>query len=572
MPDLIINIATKNGTGSLSSNQILTKSLFLAGFDPASYNFFPSNIKGLPCLYHLRLNDEGRKGFEKKAHILLSLNPENRDEDLKTLREDGIFISDEKEEKTTKTKNHIRLPLSKLSKDFPPTIRPFIKNMLSISFLWHLLEKDSSLLEKEVRGFFNKKKKDFLKENLEALRLGKDLAGDVKLSFSLPKKTRDKNKSLLISGNEASALGALMSNCQFLSWYPITPASSLAETFEKLSSHLKDEDGKKTSLSLQSEDEISALSQAIGASWGGIRSMTCTSGPGLSLMSEGAGLAYFAEIPTVLCNVQRAGPSTGLPTKTMQSDLLSSVFLSHGDTKLITLLPGTVEEAFSFTKKAFFLSEEFQTLVILLSDLDLGMNLRSSKEFEIKEKEKEEEFLKNKDFPFRENEKGVSLRALPGSSISYINKSSGHNEKGEYSEKGEDFTWKLNKLRKKLESAKKEVPPPLIKYEEGASLGFICFGTCEDTVLDFRKELEKKGEKTNFMRVRAYPFSKEVEEFLEKCEEVFVVELNRDGQMKSLLSMECPRLAFKLRSLLQYDGRPLFIDTLRDEFQKRSKT
>lgn len=625
MENLNLNIATVNGTGSLSANQLLTKILFRSGWAIGSYNFFPSNIAGLPCLYSIRLNSKGHTGFSPKADVLISLNPKSFFDDYNELQPRGLIISDEKDkieqmlngktktETVSKEKSffqgfHWAFPVSqslKTIENINVKQRILFKNMIYVGLLCKWLKVEEEIIEKSVKDFFqNSKGHKLVQQNLQTIQIGCHLAQKHSFPFTLPKKillsqknkttqenfkqTRDKTnsyprssnskKEILIDGNTSMALGALFSGCQFLSWYPITPASSTAETFEKFANfYQKDKEGKKKFMLIQSEDELAAITQALGAGWAGLRAMTVTSGPGLSLMSEGAGLSYFVEIPAVLCNIQRAGPSTGLPTRTQQGDLLSSCFLSHGDSKHIVLLPGNPEEVFYFMAKAFDLAEELQTLVIVLSDLDLGMNLRMSDTFEKDDKILKrgsvlrEEDLENMDFlPYKDNKgDGISYRTLPGvrhTKGAYLNRGSGHNKKAEYSEKHQDYSWKLDKLERKWQTAKKFMPEPVIESFKDRKTAFITFGPNEQSVKELRDLLEMEGIYTNFIRIRSFPFPKAVESFLDEQLEIFVVEQNRDAQLKQLLSGEFPQHGFKMKSLLQYDGRPLITNHIKKQF------
>lgn len=607
MENLIINIATVNGTGSLSANQLLTKILFRAGWNIGSYNFFPSNIAGLACLYNLRINSKGYTGFSIPADILISLNPKSFGDDFSDLKPQGLLISDEKDnieelllskepdsQFSTFTGSHWAIPISQSLKDIQnlsPRKKPLFRNMIYIALLCEWLEVKEEIVKKSIEDFFQESKNsEIIEQNFQAIQIGRNLAKEYSFPFSLKlksglsknkgssKKTQDDQKDILIDGNTSSALGALSAGCQFLSWYPITPASSLAENFENFANiYQKDNKGRKKFVVLQAEDELACISQVIGAGWAGLRAMTVTSGPGISLMSEGAGLSYFAEIPAVLYNVQRAGPSTGLPTRTQQGDLLSSCFLSHGDSKYIVLLPGNPEEAFTFTQKAFDLAEDFQTLVIVLSDLNLGMNLKRSKVFSMdyqalnRGKLLREKDLENRKFiPYEESENdGRSFRTLPGINHekgAYLNRGSGHNIRAEYSERPQDYKWKLDKLKRKWQTAKEFMPPPSIDFSPESRIAFVTFGPNEEVLEELRDHLEKKGTKVNFMRICSFPFPFSVEHFLKQHSEIFVVEQNRDAQLRQLLSGEFPEEAGKMKSLLQYDGRPLAFDYIKDQF------
>lgn len=596
MGNLNINIATVNGTGSLSANQLLTKILFREKWTVGSYNFFPSNIAGLACLYNLRLNSKGYMAFSRTADLLISFNPKTLLDNLKDLKPNGLLITDEKDQTVLKLEKgslpfkgtHWKFPFNDSLKSISHLnikTKPFLKNMIYVGLLSEWLKLEKQLIQKTIEDFFQKSKgMEVIEQNLQAIQIGRTLAQSYTFPFSIPKKTLSQktkdNKNILIDGNTSQALGALFSGCQFLSWYPITPATSLAQSFEKLSHvYQKDSDGKKKCLVLQTEDELAGISQAIGASWAGLRAMTATSGPGLSLMSEAAGLSYFAEIPVVLCNVQRAGPSTGLPTRTQQGDLLSACFLSHGDCKHIVLMPADPEEAFHFTALAFDLAEQLQTLVIVLSDLDLGMNLKISPTINWKKitlqrgKILREKDLENIKFsPYQDQDKdGISYRTLPGvrhAQGAYLNRGSGHNEQAEYSEKPQDYSGKLDKLKRKWETAKTLMPKPVMQTDKNRFIAFVTFGPNMLAVKELQDQLELKGVLANTMRICSFPFSNFVEPFLKQHTDIFVVELNRDGQLKQLLSGEFPQHSHKMHSLLQYDGCPLDITYITKQFDE----
>ena len=427
------------------------------------------------------------------------------------------------------------------------------------------------------------KSQEILNWNLEIFKKARSLAKQNPLpshlkSIKLQTQKNLHNNSVLMDGNTSMALGALFSGCQFVSWYPITPATSLAESFEKFANQYQiNKDQKKRFMVLQSEDEISALNQVIGAGWAGLRAMATTSGPGLSLMAEAAGLSYFSEVPAVLCNIQRAGPSTGLPTRTQQSDLLSSCFLSHGDSRHIVLIPGNLKECFSFMSQAFDLAEQLQTLVIVLSDLNLGMNLQTSSIFEYKKQNfKRGKLLDEKNLPkdfarYKDIDKdGVSYRSLPGTNLgdaAYFTRGSGHNEKAEYSEDPKDYSEKLNKLKRKWDFSKSLMPEPIVEDSKKTSLAFITFGNNDEAIKEALYRLEKEGTSSNFMRIRSFPFHKNIKDFLEKHSEIFVVEQNRDGQLKQLLSMEFPNESHKLKSITQYDGLPFYSKNIEQQFK-----
>ena len=589
MENLSFNISSRNGTGSLSANQLLTRILFRAGWAVGAYNFFPSNIAGLPCLYNLRLNSKNYTGFTSPVDVLITLNPKTLKEDLRELKETGLLISDQKDQLNSQDLEnfkglHFRFPISVALKEIPntsPKQRALFRNMIYVGLICEWLKVEKEIIEKAVGDFFKVKKgNEIAEQNLKLLELAYKMAFQMTFPFKIPQKTiRSKRSDILIDGNTSSAMGALFAGCQFVSWYPITPASSLAESFEKLANQYQiDAEGKKNFMVLQSEDELASISQVLGAGWGGIRAMTATSGPGLSLMAEAAGLSYFSEIPAVLCNVQRAGPSTGLPTRTQQGDLLSACFLSHGDSRQIVLFPANPEEAFELTAQAFELAEELQTLVIVLSDLDLGMNLRMSQRFRYnpatlkRGKLLKEADLEKIDFlAYKEEGDGVSYRTLPGVQHpkgAYLNRGSGHNEKAEYSEKPQDYSWKLDKLKKKWETARKKMPASIIESSTETKLAFVTFGPNTESLKELRDYLLEKNISSNFLRIRSFPFPTDIEGFLKDQEEIFVVEQNRDGQLKQLLSGEFPKHSAKMKSILQYDGRPLMFSYIKKHFEK----
>ena len=652
MTNLSIHISTVNGTGSLSANQIFTRILFRAGYPVGSCNFFPSNIAGLPCVYAIRINSRGYTSYDPRADILIGLNPETVFEDIKNLNPTGTLLTDTKTakrlEKMKFNGTHLPLPLTEAAgslQNTPLGLKKFLRNMIFLGVLCEWLNISRETEERTVRDFFQRagKSGDIFTLNTLAVKKGRQLGrqnpippstsgtfvsggrpvpsgGSCGVQFPAhssqkndhPSDTQEKSsgeratektkenppaekrlkkqKKILMDGNTAVALGALSAGCQLLSWYPITPSSSIAESFEKFAEqNQKTDEGKRKYVVLQAEDEISALHHVIGAGWAGLRAMTVTSGPGLSLMAEGAGLAYFAEVPAVLCDVQRAGPSTGLPTRTQQGDLLSAGFLSHGDTSHPILIPGTVEECFSFTLKAFDLAEQTQTLVILLLDLDLGMNLHISPFFagedragnrDLKRgKIAKREDLDHTDFArYRDEEgDGVSRRALPGTAhfkAGYFTRGSGHNERAQYTENPTEYARSLDKLQRKWKTLKSLVPDPVVEESAPANEGptaFVTFGNNEKAIHEARDILKERGIQTNSMRIRAFPFNEKVEQFLNRQGEIFIVEQNRDGQLKQLLRGEFPRHGQKMKSVLQYDGRPFFAQNILQQFERGGK-
>lgn len=617
MSDLSIHISTINGTGSLSANEILTRILFRNGLPVGSYNFFPSNIAGLPCVYTLRINSLGHTSYNPEGDLLINLNPKTLSKDLQNLKSSGILVTDKKIAKNLQKsdfkRTHLSLPITETVNSLPNIplrMKKFLKNMIYVGLVCEWLNISQESVSRTISDFFQRagKSNDTITLNETVINKGREL-GKQYPAFSKPFEKPDRwssqtnaektpyqknlshdstrtingpqnnRKQILIDGNAAVALGALSAGCQLLSWYPITPSSSLAESFEKFAEkYQKTSEGEQKFAIFQSEDEIAALHHVLGAGWTGLRAMTTTSGPGLSLMAEGAGLAYFAEVPAVLCDVQRAGPSTGLPTRTQQGDLLSACFLSHGDTRHPVLIPGTAEESFSFAFKAFDLAEQTQTLVILLMDLDLGMNLQTSSVFNFKKqplqrgKVLKKEDLDQRDFArYRDvDQDGISYRALPGTAhfkAGYFTRGSGHNEEAQYTEDPEEYSLILDKLKRKWKTIKSLIPDPIIESNEKTSLAFVTFGNNEKAIKEARHILREKGIKSNYMRVRAFPFSEKGEEFLKIHKNIFIVEQNRKGQLRQLLSSEFPLESPKMNSILQYDGRPFFAKNIIRQFE-----
>ena len=602
-----------------------------------SYNFFPSNIAGLPCTYTLRINSSGYTSYNPEGDLLIHLNPKTISKDLQNLKPTGVLVTDKKNVKDLQGLSfqgtHLSLPLAETAAslpDIPLKMKKLLRNMIYVGLVCEWLNISWDNISRTVADFFQRagKSSDIAILNETAINKGRELGKQHPISLTPSQKSplsgaslkiihgksenqpsglshspgqtgnqisslsdqkntpvskkheTNTGKNILIDGNTAAALGALSAGCQFLSWYPITPSSSFAESFEKIADkYQKTEEGKRKFAVFQAEDELAAINHVLGAGWAGLRAMTATSGPGLSLMAEGAGLAYFAEVPAVLCDVQRAGPSTGLPTRTQQGDLLSACFLSHGDARHPVLIPGTAEESFSFAFKAFDLAEQTQTLVILLMDLDLGMNLQMSSSFQPKKqalkrgKVLNKEDLNKRDFARYKDvdQDGISYRTLPGTAhfkAGYFTRGSGHNEKAQYTEDPKEYSLILDKLKRKWETVKSLVPDPVTESEEKTPLAFVTFGNNETALREVRDTLKKKGVKTNYMRVRACPFSEKVRNFLNNHSQIFIVEQNREGQLRHLLSGEFPLERAKMKSILQYDGRPFFAQNILRQFEK----
>ncbi len=588
MKNFVINIATVNGSGSQTANTVLLRSLFRMGVPVGGKNVFPSNIAGLPTWFWIRANDKGHVGTKALADIVVSLNPQTFEEDQKCLPAGGFFFfSDEKVDasKVRTDVNAIAIPFKKLTDQLkaPVKIKKLAGNMIYVGILAELLKIPSDVILKTIQDQLGGKA-SAVEPNLQALEVGRNFAtndlahltatGTGVWKFKAEGSISTKEK-VLMDGNTAAALGLISGGCQFVSWYPITPSTSLVEAFQKFAPKVRqDGQGKNKFACVQSEDELSAFSMVLGAGWAGTRAMTATSGPGLSLMAEGAGYAYFAEVPSVIWDVQRMGPSTGLPTRNSQGDVLFAATLSHGDTKHILLFPGSLQECFEFGQVCFDLAERLQQLVIVLSDLDLGMNLWMSDQFVPLEKKYDRGNVLNadklnSDQPFYRYQEqandGIPNRTIIGNSnpkAAYFTRGSGHNFKAQYTESGVEYEKNMQRLERKWETAKTLVPKPIIE-NNGSSEGVLFFGSTNAVMDEVSEELSgKTGKKLNLCRVRAYPFTAEVEEFVKQNKNIFVVEQNRDAQMKTLLLQAFPEHAMKFKSVLHYSGAPISSDVV----------
>lgn len=573
--DFVVHIATVNGSGSQSANNVLVKTFFRMGLPVAGKNLFPSNIQGLPTWFTIRVSEQGHLSRRSPYEVVVAMNAATVKQDIQAVCKGGFFIYNSELRvapgELRKDVTNIVVPFKELVQPISDSIhlRKLLTNMSYVGVLARLFKLDLSLTEAVIADQFDSKK-SVVDMNVAALRAGYAFAeSNIKESFPYACKATGKTNAnkILIDGNTAAGLGFVYGGCTFASWYPITPSSSLVESFEKYANQLrKDREGKNTFSVVQAEDELSAMSMVIGAGWAGARSMTATSGPGLSLMAEAAGLSYFAEIPAVIWDVQRVGPSTGLPTRTMQGDLMFASHLSHGDTKHVVLLPGNPSECFEFGKLSLDLAERLQTLVIVLSDLDLGMNLWMTDELKVSDKPLDRgkvldaaklkglsEFARYKDI----DGDGIPYRTLPGtheSKAAYFTRGTGHDETSKYTEDNEVFRRLLDRLLTKFETAKKFVPEPVVKSDPGATLGFIGYGSSDPAIEECRS---LRGGKSSYLRLRAFPFTEAVRSFIEQHEKIFVVEQNRDQQLYRMLLQEYPEHHTKLQSIRQYDGLPL---------------
>jgi 2-oxoglutarate/2-oxoacid ferredoxin oxidoreductase subunit alpha len=576
--DMTIQVATINGSGSQSANNILLKSFFRMGIPVGGKNLFPSNIQGLPTWYTIRVNSRGYVGRKVELDFLVAMNPNTAKDDYRQVVPGGVIVcdsdwpidpADNRDDVTW-----YRVPFTQLCKDNVENakLRRLLTNMIYVGVLAELLGIDPEILDGALRDQFASKAK-VVESNRKMLDLGKDFVRkNVKKSdpFRVEKMNGNGNR-IMIDGNAASALGCVFGGCSVVAWYPITPSSSLPESvIDYLGAYRKDPaTGRGRFAVVQAEDEIAALGMVIGAGWAGARAMTSTSGPGISLMSEFVGLGYFTEIPAVIFDVQRVGPSTGLPTRTAQGDILKAATLSHGDTKHVVLLPGTVQECFEMAWKAFDLADRLQTPVFVLTDLDLGMNNWMADPFEYPDKpidrgkvldldaiKKLGKFERYRDV----DGDAIGWRTLPGTrhpAAAYFTRGSGHNEKAAYSERGEDYVNLMDRLARKYQTAAQLVPTPIESSDTGAEIGIIAFGSTDSPMPECRDQLRERGIQSSYLRLRALPFTRAVRSFIEKFEHVYIIEQNRDGQMQSLLRMEYPDLATRLRSVRHYDGLPI---------------
>jgi 2-oxoglutarate ferredoxin oxidoreductase subunit alpha len=587
--DVTIQAATANGSGSQSANLILTRTIFRMGIPVGPKNLFPSNIQGLPTWFTIRVNKDGYVARRKELDILVALNPDTFHEDIKTVRPNGVILY----ESDLPVPDHLKredilwypIPFAKLAKEKIENrkLRKLLTNMMYVGALAEMLDLDSEALKGAVETQFSDKPKA-IEPNLQALEVGREYFRE-SLKKEDPYRLKSMNENegkIMMDGNTAGGLGALMGGCTVLSWYPITPSSSYCESlisfFKK---YRKAPDGSARYAVVQAEDELASAGIVTGAGWAGARALTATSGPGISLMSEFVGLNYFAEIPGVYVNVQRMGPSTGLPTRTSQGDTVSTYYLSHGDCRQLLLFPGTLEEVYEFSQISFDLAERFQAPVFLMSDLDLGMNQWMTKPFQYPERS----FDRGKVLNAKDLEKlggsfarykdvdgdGIGYRTLPGTDhpgAAFFTRGTGHNEKATYSEKPEDWKSNIDRLRRKFENAREAMPAPVADEVLGAKIGLLAYGSTDQMVQELRDQLkDEKGVETSYMRLRALPFGESLKKFIENHERVYVMEQNPSGQLCDIMYSEIPEYSAKLRKALQYDGMPVDARTFFEQIE-----
>ncbi len=576
--DLTFQAATVNGSGSQSSNSVLMRAIFSMGIPVAPKNIFPSNIEGLPTWFQIRVSPEGYMARKGDTDVLVALNPATWQADLKSVRP-GAAVIHEAAYSTLNAREDVHyypVPFSMLAKTkiTNDALRKQLLNMIYVGVVARLLEIPMDAVEHGLRRHFFTKPKA-VQVNLDAVQVGMDY-WDENLKkadgYALRRMTGKTEGLVLIEGNQAAALGCIMAGCTVAAWYPITPSSSLCEYIGTYAERFRVDPatGEKKIAVVQAEDELAAVGMAIGAGWAGARAMTSTSGPGLSLMAEFVGLSYYAEIPVVIFDIQRIGPSTGLPTRTSQADLTFAYGLSHGDTRHIVLLPGTVEECYEMGRDAFDYADRFQTVVFVLSDLDLGMNLWMTKPFQYPDKpfdrgkvlsaEKIEE-LKGDWGRYRDVDgDGITYRTLPGTDhpmAGYFTRGSGHDENARYTESGEVYAHNMDRLTRKHETARAELPVPAVQGS-GSKIGIVAFGSTINAVEEARVHLAEVGLQTDFLRVRALPLHASITDWVRDHERVYVIEMNRDGQLYDLLRLHLPPdLVGHLTSIRRYDGQPV---------------
>jgi 2-oxoglutarate ferredoxin oxidoreductase subunit alpha len=589
--DLSIRVGTVNGSGSQSANLVILRALYGMGIPCSGKNVFPSNIEGLPTWFHIRASAKGYVGHVLDPQILVCMNEATAKDDVLQLKPGAICIArDDFGVDLAELCDDVQFfpvpfqklvekayPADKADKSYRDKLRKVI-NMVYVGVLASVCKIEMEAVEAGIHREFPGRKAKAAEINIRAARTGFEWAQE-HLPADLPYQVRrvaDAPEKILIEGNKAAALGVMFGGVNVLTWYPITPSSSLAEYAEDfLKKHRVDADGKNTYAIVQAEDELAAIGMAVGAGWAGARALTATSGPGISLMSEFVGLAYFAEIPVVIIDVQRMGPSTGLPTRTSQGDILKLHLLGHGDTRHIVLIPGSVEECYSLTIEAVDLAQRFQTPVFLATDLDLGMNLWLSDPFPYPAKPLQRgkvlgaedlkrlgQFERYKDV----DGDGVCYRTIPGTEhplSAYFTRGTGHNEKSAYSERPEDWKKNLDRLARKLETARHALPGPVIKEVRGAEIGLLAYGGTHWAMVEARDQLRERGVRTSYCRVRALPISDHVIRFIERHERIYVIEQNRDAQVTTLLkSILNGVLADRLVPIPHYNGTPIAAENI----------
>ena len=584
--DFSINVATVNGSGSQSANSVLMKSIFGMGVPVSGKNLFPSNIAGQPTWFLIRASKDGYVARKRDSVILVALNPETAQDDVQALPAGGVAIYEEnfKLDQVRGDVFFYPVPFDKLTASICPEVklRKLVKNMVYVGVVAQLLAIDLGVVESCLQRQFAKKQKVF-DLNFGAVKAGFDYALEnlTKRDPFFIERMNETAGKIIIDGNAACGMGAVFAGVTVVAWYPITPSTSVIESTTDLLKKLRvTPDGKATFAVVQAEDELAAIGMVLGAGWAGARSMTSTSGPGMSLMAEFCGLGYYAEIPGVIINVQRTGPSTGLPTRTQQADLLSAAFLSHGDTKHPILLPGSVKECFELTQAAFDLAERMQTPVFVLTDLDLGMNNWMSEPFDYPVKPQDrgkvltaEDLERLGSFARYRDVDGdaVGWRTLPGTrhpNASYFTRGSGHNDAAKYTEDPVEYQAVMDRLALKFEKARKLVPAPVVVKDGSSKIGFLAYGSTDCALSESLDQIKQRYAKdADYLRIRAWPFAHEIHDFVASHDRIYVVEQCRDAQLASLLKLDLPAAQVtKLRSILHYNGLPVDAEFITAQF------
>lgn len=573
--DFSLVVATANGTGSQTANLAILRALFKMGIPVNGKNIFPSNIQGLPTWYHIRVSKDGYVARRHTSELLVAFNQATVDEDIENLPAGGVCLHNgdwrsipERDDIT-----YYAIPVNQFVKEtgMKGKFRDYIANMVFVGALAFLLDIPLQRLDDALDYHFKGRRK-LVDQNMNVVKSAHQWATEnwAKSDPYSVEAMDETDGKIMMTGNEAGALGSVYGGITFCAWYPITPSTSMVDALnDYLPALRKDPDtGKATFAVVQAEDELAAIGMILGAGWAGSRAMTSTSGPGISLMSEFAGLGYFAEIPAVIWDIQRVGPSTGLPTRTCQGDVLSTYYLGHGDTKNVILLPSSISECFDFGTTSFNLADELQTPIFVLSDLDLGMNNWMSEPFDYPEEPirrgkvmtadevHEKGFARYKDI----DGDGVGYRTLPGNEHPlsvWFARGTGHDENAVYSERSDVWLHNMERLNRKFDTARQKVPGPVVDEVDGADFGIIAYGTTRYAIDEARDRLSEQGIESDFMRLRALPINDEVKAFVEKHDKTYVIELNRDGQMHNILQSEMPEMATKLVSLAHLDGMPL---------------
>lgn len=583
-----IRVATVNGTGSQSSNNLLFKSLFRMGIGVCAKNLFPSNIQGLPTWFQIRVSHKGYQDLREFDDIAVLMNAETAHQDIAAMRPGTTVFYNSSiikfEPNEIKDGMHVyALPVEELAKKITDAkLRHLLKNLFYVGALSHLYGIEIEVMKSVIKDQF-KDKQSAIDANMSALQVGIDYAKEnyKKTDAFEFKAVPDGNKGkIIMEGNAASALGAVYGGCTVIAWYPITPSSSLAESGEAYMKKLRvNKEGKNNFAVVQAEDELASIGMVIGAGWAGARACTSTAGPGISLMSEFIGLAYYAEVPAVIFDVQRVGPSTGLPTRTQQCDIQMCATASHGDTKHIMLFPSTPKECFEMGQEAFNIAERMQTPVFVMTDLDLGMNswvddelvytkpqYDRGKVLDAAALDKVKEWGRYLDV----DKDGIPYRTLPGTNHmkgAYFTRGSGHDEYARYTESPVAYQNNMDRLLRKWHTSKKYIPKPIVTGDPKAKIGIIAYGTTHQAVSETLDRLQNKNIK--YMRVRSYPFGPEVEEFIKSCDQVFVAEQNRDAQLRQLIEVDIRGYQSKLKSVLYYAGFPISADVVERELVKQ---